>query len=144
MARGGCCRGCRSEDGGAVRNTLFLGLTLGLSFLFLVLAAAIYKDYYPFLNIAFVVLVPVAVIIGDSLAGGGGGGYGVYSESGSAWANMGHCFFGTVLISMFGLPLVLLHIGTVTPPGFGLWIASTVVTTFAAIFFWFARRKKDY
>ena len=105
MARG-CCR--RSEDGGgAVQNTLFLGAALGLSFLFLVLAAAIYKDYYPFLNICFVVLVPIAVIVGDSLAGGSGGG--IYSESSSAWANMGHCFFGTVLISMFGLPLVLLY-----------------------------------
>jgi hypothetical protein len=140
MARG-CCR--RSEDGGgAVQNTIFLGGALGLSFLFLVLAAAIYRDYYPFLNIIFVVFVPIAVIVGDSLAGGSGGG--IYSESSSAWANMGHCFLGTVLISMFGLPLVLLHIGSVTGPGFGLWIASTVVTTLAALAFWYSRRRKDY
>lgn len=105
----GCCK---SDNGGtAVRSTLILGAALGLSFLFLILAAAIYHDYLPFLNIAFIVLVPVAVIIGDVM--GGSSSYGT-SETSVAWANFGHCSFGTIMISMFGLPLVLLHIDAVS------------------------------
>ena len=99
-----CCRD--DGNGTAVRSTLILGGALGISFLFLILAAAIYHDYLPFLNIAFIVLVPVAVIIGDVM---GGGSTTYSSETSAAWANFGHCSFGTIMISMFGLPLVLLH-----------------------------------
>lgn len=88
-----------------------MGSALGLSFLFLVLAAAIYHDYLPFLNVAFVVMVPVAVIIADMMSGGS---MSSMSETGAAWQNFGSCLFGTILISMFGLPLVLLHTASVS------------------------------
>ena len=91
-----------------------MGVALAISFTLLVVAAAVYHDYLPFLNIAFVVVVPMAVVIGDAMGGGSSGGFGSsYNETAAAWTNMGHCLFGTILISMFGLPLVLLHTGAV-------------------------------
>ncbi len=106
----GCCK-CGGEGNKGAMNTIVLGVSLGVSFLLLILAAAIYHDYLPFLNIAFVVLVPIAVIIGDVL---GPSSLSSYTETSMAWANFGTCTFGTIIISMFGLPLVLLHTGAVS------------------------------
>ncbi len=133
-----CCRG---SENSAVRNTFILGGALSLSFLLIILAAAIYHDYLPFINIAFVVLVPIAVIIADMTSSGASASY---SETAAAWANFGNCMFGVIMVSMFGLPLVLLHTGEVSNQGFALWIASTVVTVLAATWYWVARRRKDY
>ena len=56
-----------------------------------------------------------------------------------AWQNFGSCFFGVILASLFGLPLVLLHNNQLKPLGFGLWIASTVVTVVASSWYWMNR-----
>jgi hypothetical protein len=111
MGRCGCCGG--EDSSGAVRNTIVLGVSLAVSFLLLVVAAAVYRDYLPFLNIAFVVAVPMAVVVGDAMGGGSSSFGSGYTETAAAWANMGHCMFGTILASMFALPLVLLHTAAV-------------------------------
>lgn len=42
-------------------------------------------------------------------------------------------------MSLFGLPLVLLHTAALDTSSFGLWIASTVVIFVAAIYYWIVR-----
>jgi hypothetical protein len=135
---GGCC-GCGDRSGGAVPGTVALGVSLGLSFILLVVSGAVYKDFLPFINVAFVVLLPVAVIIGD-----------MYktpkflrdqpNERAAVWANFGACTMGLIVVSMFALPLVLLHVQQLSAPGFGLWMASTVISAASAIFFFMARQ----
>ena len=41
-----------------------------------------------------------------------------------AWVNFGGCLMGTILASLLGLPLVLLHVGSLTALPFGLWIGA--------------------
>ena len=117
-------------------GTVALGLSLGLSFILLVVSGAVFK---PFINVAFVVLLPIAVIIGD-----------MYktpkflreqpNERAAIWANFGACTMGLIVISMFALPLVLLHVQLLSIPGFGFWMASTVISAASAIFFFMARQ----
>jgi hypothetical protein len=148
-SRGGCCGGggggggcgCCGDDrsSGAVGGTVALGVSLGVSFILLVVAGAVYKDYLPFVNVAFVVMLPIAVIIGD-----------MHkapkflrerpTERSAIWANFGACFMGTVIVSMFALPLVLLHVQQLSLPGFGLWMASTVISAVSAIAFFMIRQ----
>lgn len=54
-------------------------------------------------------------------------------EGRAAWANFGTCFFGVILTSLFGLPLILYHVGKLTHAGLGLWLGSTVVTFVASV-----------
>ena len=131
---GGCCGADRSA--GAVRGTV----ALGLSFILLVVAGAVYKDFLPFINVAFVVLLPVAVIIGDMYKAPKFLRAGMVDERVMLWGNFAAVFLGLVLVSMFALPLVLLHIQALTPQGFALWMASTVISAASAIFFFFARQ----
>jgi len=50
------------------------------------------------------------------------------------------CFFGVILISLFGLPLTLYHNSTLATGGaLGLWLASTVVTFVGSIYYWIVR-----
>ena len=44
-----------------------------------------------------------------------------------AWQNFGYCFFGVVLASMLGLPLILLHAGAIQNESFAYWAASVFV-----------------
>ena len=134
-ANGGCCgRG----DGSGTAGTVALGLSLGVSFLLLVVSGAVFKDFLPCVNVAFVVLLPVAVIISEMFARP------KFLERGAreaeqASANFGACFLGVVLVSMVALPLVLLHTRQLTMPGFGLWMASTVISAASAIAVWLMR-----
>ena len=66
-----------------------------------------------------------------------------YEESKAAWANFGGCLMGTILASLLGLPLVLLHTGNLTPLPFGLWIGSTAVTVAASVFYWVGRAQRE-
>jgi hypothetical protein len=65
-----------------------------------------------FINMGAIVLIPIAVIFADTF--GAPSLYSTYDESKAAWANFGACFFGLVLCSLFGLPLVLLHKGAIS------------------------------
>ena len=90
---------------------------------------------------AAVIFLPAVVIIADSL--GGGNSYtGDVSELQQARRNMGSCFLGTVIASMLGLPLVLLHAGIVNSSAFGLWVASTVITASGSTAFLIIRGRK--
>ena len=82
-------------------------------------------------NLIAVLLVPVAVILTDTI--GGGSPFAEYNEGRAAWVNFGTCFFGVILTSLFGLPLILYHITKLTGLGLGLWLASTVVTFTASV-----------
>jgi hypothetical protein len=138
---GACsCGPCACGGGGEALVTILLGVSLGLSFIFLVVAGAVFHDFLPFINLVFVVILPIAVVIGDMFQAPKFLQYGA-GEREAVGANFGACFFGAVLVSMFALPLVLLHTRQVTNEGFALWIASTVVSSASAIFFWFARRR---
>ena len=120
-------------------GTVALGISLGVSFILLVVAGAVFHDFLPFVNVAFVVLLPVAVIIGD-----------MYKtpkflrerpdERAAIWGNFGAMFMGMIVVSMFALPLVLLHVEQLSIPGFALWMASTVLSAASAIFFFMARQ----
>jgi len=149
-SRGGCCGGggdggdgacgcCGSDRSGGAAGTIALGVSLGASFILLVVAGAVYKDYLPFINVAFVVMLPLAVIIGD-----------MYkapkflrerpTERSAIWANFGACTMGLIVVSMFALPLVLLHVQQLSVPGFALWMASTVLSAASAIGFFMIRQ----
>ena len=82
-------------------------------------------------NLIAVLLVPVAVILSDTL--GGGSPFVEYNEGRAAWANFGTCFFGVILASLFGLPLILYHVGSLSATGLGLWLGSTVLTFVASV-----------
>jgi hypothetical protein len=179
----GCCARCCDPDdsqAAVTRQITLLGVSLGISFIFLLVAGTfllrvaargdishiwrytiaglVYKNWYPMINLLFVVFTPVAVIMSETL------GRSVmslgYDEVKAAWANFGRyvwddltliircswvnvricsCFFGLILASIFGLPLVLLHNSTLTIEPFGLWIASTVVTFVSSIAYWIMR-----
>ncbi len=70
------------------------------------------REFYHFVGFAFyfsamvnliaVLLVPIAVILSDTLGGGAGDFNSSYSEGKAVWANFGACFFGVILTSMFG------------------------------------------
>ena len=66
-----------------------------------------------------------------------------YDVTKVAWANFGSCFLGTILASLIGLPLVLLHVGALDTTSFALWMGSTAVTIAASVFYWLARAKKE-
>jgi hypothetical protein len=53
-------------------------------------------------NLIAVLLVPVAVILSDTLGGGASDFNSSYTESKAVWANFGTCFFGVIITSMFG------------------------------------------
>ena len=82
-------------------------------------------------NLIAVLLVPVAVILTDTI--GGGSAFSDYDEGRAAWVNFGTCFFGVILASLFGLPLILYHVGNITHVGLGLWLGSTVLTFVASV-----------
>ena len=84
-------------------------------------------------NLIAVLLVPVAVILTDTI--GGGSPFAEYNEGRAAWVNFGTCFFGVILTSLFGLPLILYHVQKLSGLGLGLWLASTVVTFGASVSF---------
>jgi hypothetical protein len=109
----------------------------------LLVAGIVDGSWLPFINLGAIVLVPIAVIVADVM-GAGGASIGVYEESKQAWANFGGCLFGAILASLCGLPLVLLHNGTLRPLGFGLWMGSTAVTALASGWYWVARQNKEY
>lgn len=120
---------------------IVLGSVLGLAICLLLASGFAFKNWLPMINIAFVIAVPIAVILADAVGSVTDGG--TYSEGKSAWANFSACLFGTIIISLFGLPLVLLH---QTPPAldvgpFALWIASTVMIFGAAIYYWVSRQQ---
>lgn len=139
---------CCSCSASPVNGTIAMGISLGISFLLIVVAGAVYRDFLPFVNLAFVVMLPIAVLIGDMQKPT------KYLEStrdikSANCANFGACILGVILISMFALPLVLLHIKALSIEGFALWIASTVITGASAIAYWFTRaslinRDQDY
>ena len=113
------------------RQLVVLGVSTGLSLIFLLIAGLKYQSWLPMINIAFVIVTPMLVIIGEAL--GSSPSYAGYDEGKAAWANMGGCVFGVVLSSLFGLPLLLLHLNSIQGPAFGLWMASTVVTFVASV-----------
>ena len=62
------------------------------------------------------------------------------------WTAFGGCLFGFILTSLFGLPLVLwgngaLGKGAVSDAALGLWLASTVITFVASLYYWISRAK---
>jgi hypothetical protein len=56
-----CCS-CNCGNS-AINGTIAMGISLGISFLLIVVAGAVYRDFLPFVNLAFVVLLPIAVLI---------------------------------------------------------------------------------
>lgn len=124
---------------GVTRDLIVLGVSLSISFILLLAAGIAFHNWLPMLNLAAVILIPVAVIMSESI--GGASQYASYDEIRQAWNNFGSCIFGILLVSFIGLPLILLHSTAIQKEEFGLWIASTVVTMFGAIFYWSARMK---
>jgi hypothetical protein len=57
--------------------------------------------------------------------------------------NFGACLLGTILASLVGLPLVLLHVNQLNTLAFGLWIGSTAVTFGASVWYWVARHAEE-
>lgn len=108
-----------------------------MAFVFLLVAGIRYHNWLPMINLCFVVAVPIAVILSDAV--GPSTFAGEYSERRAAFANFGSCLFGLILLSLFGLPLVLLHTAALDHASFGLWIASTVVIFVASIYYWIVR-----
>jgi len=127
-----CCS--RAEPNSLALGVLAFSLTL--SFLLVILAGALESNWLPMLNLIAVVFLPVVTLLGDAL-GARDEDSGVFFDEGkcvcpfggrlrcrargaplttylapthrAAWRNLGTCFFGLVCVSMFGLPLVLLH-----------------------------------
>lgn len=97
-----CCGPDYSESGHAVRNTIILGVALSVSFILLLVAGIVDKNWLPMINLGAIVLVPMAVLISDVMGGGAGMNAGVYDESRQAWINFGGAFFGIILASLFG------------------------------------------
>ncbi len=124
---------------GAAKKVIFLGINLGLSFICLLLAGIIYRDWLAMLNLVAITVVPIAAILSDVNRSSG---YGGYDEMKAAMHNMSSALFGVILISLFGLPLVLFHKSAISGGGFGLWIGSTVITFVGAVWYWIARIKE--
>jgi hypothetical protein len=103
---------CTGSEGGPVRALLALSACLAVSFILLIVAGAVGHNWLPMINLGAVVLVPISVILSDTF--GGSAFAASYDEGRAAWANFGSCFFGTLLVSLFGLPLVLYHVGSVS------------------------------
>lgn len=89
------------------------------------------------LNLLFVLLLPFAAVITDTM--GGSQAWAGYDEKSAAFQSMGTCFVGVILVSLFALPAVLMHTGTIDGPVLGLWLTSTVLTAASAIYFFVAR-----
>jgi len=132
-----CCRWCADEETSVARQLLLLGVATGLSLVFLIIAGTEYGNWLPMINLAFVIISPMLVVISEAL--GTAPSWSGYDESKAAWANIGGCIFGAVLSSLFGLPILLLHNGAISQPVFGLWLASTVVTFIASVYYAVAR-----
>ena len=130
--RGGCCKRGAYDDAGccsckcACPSTVgifILAATLGLSFLLLILSGTIGGSWIPMINLIGVFFLPVFAVLSGQLSTATSD-YS-YSEGKAIWRNFGACFLGTVLCSMVGLPLILLHAGTLTNAAFGYWLGST-------------------
>jgi hypothetical protein len=72
----------------------------------LLVAGIVANDWVPMVNLIAVLLVPVAVILTDTLGGGAADFNSSYTEGKAVWANFGTCFFGVILTSMFGTSLL--------------------------------------
>jgi len=51
------------------------------------------------------------------------------------FANFAACSLGFIFSIFFGLPLVLLHTGSITPAYFGYWIGATVIGTIGLAYY---------
>jgi len=70
--------------------------------------------------------IPVLIVTGDSCGGQEVlGKMAAYDEGKQARLNYVGCLVGTVVASMVGLPLVLLHAGALSPAATGYWIGSS-------------------
>jgi O-antigen/teichoic acid export membrane protein len=130
-----------NADNHGIRHLIILILSLCVSFSLLIVAGVVGNSWLPMLNLAAVVLVPIAVILSEVIAGGSSTDY---DEVKQAWSNLGTCFFAVILISMVGLPLVLLHTNQLPMLAFWLWIGSTIVTFGAGIYYWFVKNNNEY
>ena len=133
-----CCpSGDESANTAITRQLLVMGITTGMSLCFLLAAGIRYSSeggWLAMLNLLFVLALPFAAVITDTF--GASQSWAGYDEKSAAWLGFGNCFLGLILVSLFALPLVLLHTGAIGGPVLGLWLTSTVLTAGASI--WFA------
>lgn len=118
--RRGCECTCSSTAAVAV-----LGVTLSLSFLLLIICGSTGDGWLPMINLIAVLFLPIFSVLGGQLGGGASSAF--FNEARHIWANFGACFLGLVLASMLGLPLILLHAGTLSLNAFGYWLGSTAI-----------------
>lgn len=77
--------------------------------------------------------IPVLIVTGDSCGGQEVlGKLAAYDEGKQARLNFVGCLVGTVIASMVGLPLVLLHAGTLSGAACGYWIGSSACMAISA------------
>lgn len=134
-----CCRGEETSQSALTRQLLVLGISSAISLTFLLAAGIKYAQWLPMLNLIYVVLTPMAVIVAEGF--GSSSSMDGYNEVKAAWTNFAGCFFGIILTSLFGLPLLLFGNSIVSGPALGLWLASTVVTFIASLYYWISRAK---
>ena len=121
---GACCACALPSSAGL----FVLAATMGLSFLLLILSGTIGGSWVPMINLIAVFFLPVYAVLSGQLADDGATSSATFFDEGkSIWRNFGACALGTVLVSMLGLPLILLHAGTLTGQAFGYWLGSTAV-----------------
>jgi hypothetical protein len=91
---------------------VILALGFVLSTVLLILAGVLEGSWLPWINIGAIIFLPIVAIMFDT-CGSGGSTYG-YDEKKAAWIHFGSCFGGLIFGSMAALPLVLLHVGTIS------------------------------
>ncbi|XP_032826678.1 leptin receptor overlapping transcript-like 1 [Petromyzon marinus] len=115
---------------------LSLGGAVGLMFLMLACGLPQYNSYWPLFVLLFYALAPVPCCAARRVSGdadtGGGGGFG---------AELGLFFTTGVVVSAFGLPVVLAHVGTIAWGACALVLAAdaAVFSTILAFFLVFGR-----
>jgi len=89
-----------------------LGLTIGLSFTMLVIGAAAYKAWVLFVDMIFILFVPLVIVLFNAVNPRHDNWSDMTLQQKSV-ANFGTCVTGVLLTCLLGLPLVLLHTHTV-------------------------------
>mmetsp|Transcript_107089 Transcript_107089/g.190270 ORF Transcript_107089/g.190270 Transcript_107089/m.190270 type:complete len:120 (-) Transcript_107089:42-401(-) len=110
---------------GRTRDTLILASALGISLALIICACAFFGTWVP-----MTMLIPFAILPAPLL---------FLDVAKSTWLHLCFCIIGVLVSSLFGLPIVLLHLGNVSIPAMVMWLIANIISA-AAVAYYLVRK----